>query len=53
LLILLTFVIVNKNIKLFEDRPIKSENFVLSVKNFVFINATQVVIVGIISIISH
>ncbi|AWK51751.1 1,4-dihydroxy-2-naphthoate polyprenyltransferase [Clostridium beijerinckii] len=53
LLILLTFFIVNKNIKLFEDRPIKSENFVLSVKNFMFINATQVVIVGIIAMISH
>lgn len=51
LLILLTAIIVNKNIKLFEDRPIKSENFVLSVKNFVLINITQVIILGIVVVI--
>lgn len=47
LLILLTIVIVNKNIKLFEDRPIKSENFILSVMNFVLINVTQIIILAI------
>ncbi|WP_315077468.1 1,4-dihydroxy-2-naphthoate polyprenyltransferase [uncultured Clostridium sp.] len=53
LLILLTFIIVNKNIKLFEDRPIKSENFVLSVKNFVVMNASQVIIIVILVMTSH
>lgn len=53
LLILLTFIIVNKNIKLFENRPIKSENFILSVKNFVLINATLLIIMGMMAIISH
>lgn len=52
LLILLTFIPVNKNIKLFYNRPIKSETFVLSVKNFVLINATQVIIIGIIIAVS-
>ena len=48
LLTLLTFTIVNKNINLFNNKPIKSENFVLSVKNFVLMNSTQIIIIGII-----
>ena len=47
LLILLTFIIVNKNINLFYNKPIKSETFILSVKNFVLMNAPQVIIIGI------
>lgn len=43
LFILLTLIKVNKNIKLFENRPVKSENFIVSVKNFVLINCSQVI----------
>jgi 1,4-dihydroxy-2-naphthoate octaprenyltransferase len=53
LLILLTLIKVNRNIKLFENRPIKSENFVVSVRNFVLINASQTIIIGIANIILH
>lgn len=53
LLILLTFAVVNKNIKVFENRPIKNENFVISVKNFAVINLLQIVIMGITGIILH
>ena len=51
LIMLLTFIVVNRNIKMFEDKPIKSENFVLSVKNFVLMNAMQVVVIGVYAII--
>ena len=51
LIMLLTFIVVNRNIKIFENKPIKSENFILSVKNFVLMNATQVVVIGIVAII--
>jgi 1,4-dihydroxy-2-naphthoate octaprenyltransferase len=44
LLILLTFILVNKNIKLFSDKPMKNENFVLSVKNFFLMNIPQAII---------
>ena len=47
LLVLLTFIMVNKNITLFYNKPIKSETFSLSVKNFVLLNATLVIIIGI------
>lgn len=46
LLILLTFIVINKNIKLFAERPVKNENFVLSVKNFVLVNASQIIIIA-------
>lgn len=52
LFILLTFITVNKNIRIFEDRPIKSENFVLSVKNFTLMNVAHAIIIGIVTIIS-
>ena len=52
LFILPTLIIVNKNIKLFYNKPIKSETFVLSVKNFVLMNVTQILIMGILIIIS-
>jgi 1,4-dihydroxy-2-naphthoate octaprenyltransferase len=51
LIMLLTFIVVNRNIKMFEDKPIKSENFILSVKNFVLMNAVQVVVIGVYAII--
>lgn len=53
LLTFLTFIIVNKNIKLFQNRPVKCENFVVSVKNFVLINASQVIIIVMEAIISY
>jgi 1,4-dihydroxy-2-naphthoate octaprenyltransferase len=49
--VLLTFIIVNKNIKLFEVKQIKNENFILAIKNFVLMNATQVAIIGITTVI--
>ena len=51
LIMLLTFIVVNRNIKMFEDKPIKSENFILSVRNFVLMNAVQVVVIGVYAII--
>ncbi|GKU26991.1 1,4-dihydroxy-2-naphthoate polyprenyltransferase [Clostridium folliculivorans] len=44
LFVLITLIKVNKNIKLLQDRPIKNENFVVSVKNFLLINTSQVII---------
>jgi 1,4-dihydroxy-2-naphthoate octaprenyltransferase len=48
LLVLLTFIPVRKNIGLFHSKPVKSETFVLSVKNFVMMNLSQVILIGII-----
>jgi 1,4-dihydroxy-2-naphthoate octaprenyltransferase len=42
LLVILTIIPINKNIKLFTLNPIKSETFVLSVKNFALINITHI-----------
>lgn len=53
LLIFLTFKIVYKNIKLFEKKPVKSENFIIAIKNFVLINASQIIIIGIRALILH
>ena len=44
ILILLTFIIINKNIKLFYNKPVKNETFILSVKNFFIMNISQVII---------
>ena len=44
LLILFTFIIVNKNIKLFYANPLKNKTFVLSVKNLFIINIPQIII---------
>lgn len=52
LLIIITLIKVNKNIKLFEDRPLKDENFVVSVKNFLLINGLQAIIMLIVVMIS-
>ncbi|GFP74446.1 1,4-dihydroxy-2-naphthoate polyprenyltransferase [Clostridium fungisolvens] len=52
LIMLVTLIKVNKNIKLFEQRPIKNENFVISVKNFLLINGSQTIIMIIIVMIS-
>lgn len=53
LLVFLTFKAVYKNIKLFEKKPVKNENFVVAIKNFVLINASQIIIIGIKTIIVH
>ena len=53
LLILFTFILVNKNIKLFYDKPIKNETFVLSVKNLFIINIPQVIIIAISAIFNR
>ena len=52
LLVLLTIIPLNKNIKLFCEKPIKSETFVLSVKNFALMNITHILSLLIILIIS-
>lgn len=40
---LATFIIVNKNIKVFEKEHVKSKTFILSVKNFIIINGARVI----------
>lgn len=53
LFMLITLIKVNKNIKLFEHRPVKNENFVVSVKNFLLINGSQAIIMIIIVMVSR
>lgn len=43
ILSLATFVIVNKNIKVFEKEHVKSRTFALSVKNFIIINGARII----------
>lgn len=50
LLVILTIIPMNKNIKLFTQSPIKSETFILSVKNFALMNITHILSVLIILI---
>ncbi|MBU3092712.1 1,4-dihydroxy-2-naphthoate polyprenyltransferase [Clostridium sp. CF011] len=45
LLVILTIIPLNKNIKLFHQKPIKSETFILSVKNFALMNMTHIILV--------
>lgn len=45
LLVILTIIPLNKNIKLFHQKPIKSETFILSVKNFALMNVTHIILV--------
>ena len=40
---LLTFIIINKNIEIFEKEHIKSKTFILSVKNFIIINGARII----------
>ncbi|MBU3114398.1 1,4-dihydroxy-2-naphthoate polyprenyltransferase [Clostridium lacusfryxellense] len=47
LLVLLTIIPIYKNIKLFHKSPIKSETFILSVKNFAIMNLTHILAIGI------
>lgn len=42
LVVLLTIIPVNKNIKLFYQKPIKSETFIFSVKNFALMNIIHI-----------
>ena len=42
LLVILTIIPLNKNIRLFCEKPIKGETFVLSVKNFGLMNITHI-----------
>ncbi|MGV8981968.1 1,4-dihydroxy-2-naphthoate polyprenyltransferase [Clostridium sp.] len=52
LLVILTIIPLNKNIKLFNQKHIKSETFVYSVKNFALINITHILSVSIALIFS-
>lgn len=52
LLALLTIILVNRNINLFTERPVKSETFVLAVKNFVIINLSYILLISIAIIIN-
>ncbi len=45
-ILLVTLIPVNKNIKLFSEKQTKKDTFVLSVKNFLIINATHVLLLG-------
>lgn len=47
LLVLLIFVPVYKNIKLFQARPVKAETFVTAVKNHIIINVTHILALAI------
>lgn len=47
ILALITIIPVSKNIKAFTEKPVKSETFVLSVKNFILINISIVLCIGI------
>ena len=47
ILSLLTFIIVNRNIRTFEGEHIKSKTFILSVKNFLIINGVRVLVYGV------
>ena len=49
LLVILTIIPLNKNMRIFYQKPIKSETFVLSVKNFALMNITHIlgVLIGI------
>ncbi|WZL71844.1 1,4-dihydroxy-2-naphthoate polyprenyltransferase [Clostridiaceae bacterium 35-E11] len=51
LLALLTLIPVNKNIRIFHEKQIKSETFVLSVKNFVLMNMPQILLTGVMIVI--
>lgn len=53
LLVILTIIPLIKNIKAFSEKPVKSENFALAVKNFFLMNASQVFLTGITLIIKH
>jgi len=45
LLVILTIIPLRKNIKLFYQNPVKSETFILSVKNFAIMNITHILLV--------
>ncbi|MBZ9687673.1 1,4-dihydroxy-2-naphthoate polyprenyltransferase [Clostridium estertheticum] len=47
LLVILTIIPLNKNIKLFHQKPIKSETFIYSVKNFALVNITHILAISI------
>lgn len=51
ILVLLTFVNAKKNIAVFTGNPVKSKNFVISIKNFAIINIPQIFIIGIAAIL--
>jgi 1,4-dihydroxy-2-naphthoate polyprenyltransferase len=52
LLSLVTIIPVNKNINTFCANPVKGETFVLSVKNFVLLILSQIVLLGIVLVIN-
>jgi 1,4-dihydroxy-2-naphthoate polyprenyltransferase len=47
LLVLITLILVYKNIKIFTTNPVKSETFILSVKNMVIMNVGQIFAIAI------
>ncbi|MFZ5986133.1 MAG: 1,4-dihydroxy-2-naphthoate polyprenyltransferase [Bacillota bacterium] len=50
LLSILTLITVNKNIKLFNEKQTKKDTFILSVRNFVFISGSLLLLLGVSSI---
>lgn len=52
LLVIGTIIPINKNIKLFCNKPIKSETFVLSVKNFALMNLSHIGIMGVVLLVN-
>jgi len=53
LLVLLTFLPVNKNIDKFYEKQIKSETFILAVKNFAMMNVPQIILMIIVNIFNY
>lgn len=47
ILTLITFFLVSRNIKVFYEKQTKKDTFITAVKNFVLINAAQVIAIGI------
>jgi 1,4-dihydroxy-2-naphthoate octaprenyltransferase len=52
LIVILTIIPLNKNIKLFSQKPLKSETFILSVKNFALMNITHILSVIIVLVLN-
>lgn len=46
IIVLLTFIPVQKHIRIFTKNPVKAKTFVLAVKNFVIMNAVQVIVLA-------
>lgn len=53
LIALITFIPVNKSIKLFYKTQKKSQTFIYSVKNFIIMNVTQIIILGLVVLFTN